>query len=166
MFNLRSTVVIGALCIGVLSVASLAASQEGASVTPLRAPPPLLIDGTLYSTLLRFQPFVLGPLPRATRPPSLPVLYASFIGLQLFDGYSTSHGLQNGATESNVLVRAAVEHPAALWAVKGGASFVSIYAAERLWRRHHKGQAIALMVASNVVMATVAVSNYSATRTR
>src|SRR5947209_7771364 len=33
-------------------------------------------------------------------------------------------------------------HPGALWAAKGGAAFLSIYTAERLWRQHHRGEAI------------------------
>jgi len=35
----------------------------------------------------------------------------------------------------------------------------AIYAAEQLWRQHHRGQAIAIMVASNGVMAIVAAHN-------
>src|SRR5471032_766916 len=74
--------------------------------------------------------------PVFVNPPSrgaaLPVLYVSLIGLQVYDGYSTQRGLDQGAVESNSFMSAVVSHPAALWAAKGGAAFVSIYKAERL----------------------------------
>jgi hypothetical protein len=100
----------------------------------------------------------------ASRGPVLPAMYVSLIGLQAYDGYSTTQGLSHGAVESNSFMSAVVNHPASLWAVKGGAAFASIYMAERLWRQHRRGQAIALMVATNVVMASVAVSNASILR--
>jgi hypothetical protein len=100
----------------------------------------------------------------ASRGSALPAMYVSLIGLQAYDGYSTTQGLSHGAVESNGFMSAVVNHPASLWAVKGGAAFASIYMAERLWRQHRRGQAIALMVATNVVMASVAVSNASIIR--
>jgi uncharacterized protein DUF5658 len=99
-----------------------------------------------------------------SRGSALPAMYVSLIGLQAYDGYSTAQGLSHGAVESNGFMSAVVNHPAGLWAVKGGAAFASIYMAERLWRQHRRGQAIALMVATNVVMASVAVSNASILR--
>lgn len=100
----------------------------------------------------------------ANRGSALPAMYVSLIGLQAYDGYSTTQGLSHGAVESNGFMSAVVNHPASLWAVKGGAAVASIYMAERLWRQHRRGQAIALMVATNVVMASVAVSNASILR--
>jgi hypothetical protein len=99
--------------------------------------------------------------PSASRGMALPAMYVSLIGLQVYDGYSTMTGLSHGAVESNGLMSAVVNHPAGLWAVKGAAAFGSIYMAERLWRQHRRGQAIALMVATNVVMLSVAASNAS-----
>ena len=154
-----------------VSIASLAAllacatpafAQDG---TALEAPPAaerlFLKDGTLYARLLNTPLFVIGQ-PERHRPPALPWLYMSFIGLEIMDGSSTSRGLARGAVESNPLVRLAVEHPASLWAVKGGAAVASIFAAERLWKRHHRSQAITLMVVSNAVMGVVAARNVSA----
>ena len=43
---------------------------------------------------------------------------------------------------------------------------MSIYVAERLWRGHHRGQAIAMMVVSNGIMAAVAASNASIIRSQ
>jgi Domain of unknown function (DUF5658) len=112
--------------------------------------------GGLWQTPVRVRP--------ASRGAALPAMYVSLIGLQAYDGYSTTTGLNHGAVESNGFMSAVVNHPASLWAVKGGAAFASIYMAERLWRQHRRGQAIALMVATNVVMASVAVSNASIIR--
>jgi hypothetical protein len=102
-----------------------------------------------------------GRVSAADRGPVLPALYVSLVGLQAYDGYSTSRGLGNGASEANPALRTLANNPGALWAVKGGTTVVSIYVAERLWRRHHRGQAIALMVASNGIMAAVAANNAS-----
>ena len=107
-----------------------------------------------------------GPVIPAMRGPVLPALYVSLLGLQAYDGYSTTRGLKNGAVESNVILGALASHPAALWAAKGGTALVSIYVAERLWRGHHRGQAIALMVVSNGIMAAVAASNASIIRSQ
>lgn len=105
-----------------------------------------------------------APVSPAFRGSALPSLYVSLIGLQAYDGYSTSRGLNHGAVESNGFMSGLASHPGALWAAKGGAAFVSIYTAERLWRQHRRGQAIALMVVSNGFMAAVAASNASVLR--
>jgi hypothetical protein len=100
-----------------------------------------------------------GPMASAERGPMLPSMYVSLIGLQMYDGYSTNHGLQNGASESNAALGTLARHPAAVWTVKGATAFASIYVAERLWRQHRRGQAIVLMVVSNGIMAAVAANN-------
>jgi hypothetical protein len=112
--------------------------------------------GGLWHTPVRVDP--------ASRGAVLPATYVGLIGLQAYDGYSTMRGLRHGAVESNGLMSAVANHPATLWAAKGGTAFVSIYMAERLWRQHRRGQAIALMVASNAIMASVAMSNASIIR--
>jgi len=120
--------------------------------------------------------------PRMTAPPSvnsgpvyeiapsrglvLPSLYVSFIALEVYDGYSTSQGLKNGASESNTFMASVASHPGALWAAKGAVTFLSIYTAERLWRQHHRGEAIAMMVAMNGIMVAVAASNASVIKQR
>jgi hypothetical protein len=131
-----------------LGFAAPAAAQEP-------APPPL------YARLLDLQPFVLGEEP-PSRPAILPPLYVSFIGLEVFDGYSTSRGLSQGASESNPFVRWSVDHRATLWAVKGAAAAGSIYFAERLWKKNRRAQAMTVMVVSNVVMVFVAARNVAA----
>jgi len=105
-----------------------------------------------------------GPMALDARGPLLPSMYASLIGLQAYDGYSTNHGLKSGASESNAALGTLARHPAAVWAVKGVTTFASIYAAERLWRQHRRGQAVVLMVVSNGIMAAVAANNAAVIR--
>jgi hypothetical protein len=107
-------------------------------------------------------PVVRGnPVPRG---PMLLSLYGAHVGLQAYDGYSTSRGLRDGATESNSALRGLAHNGPALWSVKAGAAFVSIYAAEKLWRRDRRGQAIAVMILSNGIMAAVAMNNAAVLR--
>jgi hypothetical protein len=105
-------------------------------------------------------------LARQTRPAILPALYVSFSALQVFDGYSTTTALGRGATEANPLMRRAGASPGVFWAVKAGAAFSSVYLSERLWRQRRRGQAIAVMVVSNGIMAAVAARNASVLRSR
>ena len=156
-----ATAIVATLTLAALvGLATPAAAQSAAAAQPA-APPPLVLAAPLYARLLDVPPFVLGA-PPLRRPAMLPALYASFIALEAFDGYSTSRGLSAGAVESNPVVRWSVQHPVTLWAVKGAAAAGSIYVAERLWRRNRRGQAIAVMILSNAVMGVVAARNVSA----
>lgn len=153
------------ICAAVLMAPAPASAQEETPSSPLALgalDKGLLKDGTLYAHLLDVPPFVIGDVPAGPRPTFLPMLYASLIGLEGVDGYSTSRGLARGATESNPFVRWAVDNPATLWAIKGAAAVGSIYVAERLWKRHQRTHAVAVMVVSNAVMAAVAARNFSA----
>jgi hypothetical protein len=95
----------------------------------------------------------------STRGGALPLLYASLIGLQAYDGFSTSRGLRKGAVESNAFMATLVKHPVSLWGAKAGTAFVSIYIAERLWKQRRRGAASAMMVVSNAMMIGVASNN-------
>jgi len=101
------------------------------------------------------------------RPLVLPPLYVSLAGLQLYDGYATLHGVNSGGQEANVLVGGLASKPAAFWAVKAGSTALTIVLAEQLWRKHHRGEAVVVMVMANGLMAYVAARNagtLSATR--
>jgi Domain of unknown function (DUF5658) len=90
----------------------------------------------------------------------LPSLYISLAALNAFDAYTTSKGLQSGVgRESNAMMQGIAGRSAALWAVKGGVTAMSIFAAERMWKNHNKVGAIATMMVSNGVMAVVAANN-------
>jgi hypothetical protein len=97
----------------------------------------------------------------AARGGLLPVLYASYVALQVFDGYTTTVGVKHGAVESNGMMQGIADRPAILWTVKGGVTVAAIYTAERLWRDHRRKQAIAVMALSNGIMAAVAARNAS-----
>ena len=138
---------------GVPALAAAANPEQDWVNLPVRMTAPA---GGLWLTPVRWIP--------ATRGPVLPSLYVSLIGLEAYDGYSTTRGLKNGAIESNTFMRRLAANPSALWVVKGGTTFVSIYMAERLWRKNHRGQAVAIMVVTNGLMAAVAVNNASVLR--
>ncbi len=70
-------------------------------------------------------------------------------------------GLQSGAVEANGVMKGITGSPVVFWAVKGAVTAASIVAAERLWKDHRRGAAIATMLATNGVMAIVAVRNAS-----
>ncbi len=106
------------------------------------------------------------PAPSATRireamsrPALLPVLYASYAGLQAYDVYSTRQALSRGAREANPLMQGTAGNSAAMIALKAGVTVSTIVAAERMWKRNNKVGAIAVLVASNSVAAIVASRN-------
>ena len=95
------------------------------------------------------------------RPAPLVSMYAGLAALQAYDFYSTSTALKNGAREANPMMSGIVGNPGAFLAVKAGVTGVSIFAAERMWRQHHRAQAIAVMAVTNSFMAFVAAQNHS-----
>jgi hypothetical protein len=99
-----------------------------------------------------------------SRGTALPVLYGILGGLQAYDGWSTVKAVRMGATEANPAIAGVASNAGAMWAVKAGATMASIYAAERLWRRHRRTEAIITMVAVNGAMAMVAAHNASVLR--
>jgi hypothetical protein len=155
MFRLLAVAMIALSCVCGLS--RNAAAQDPAD------PPDLFVRMTVPAATETRPPGRISPADRGS---VLPALYVSLGGLQAYDGYSTSRGLRNGAYEANSVMGTLASHPAALWAMKGGTAFVSILVAERLWRGHHRGQAIALMAVSNGIMAAVAASNASIIRSQ
>jgi hypothetical protein len=109
----------------------------------------------------------LPPVPTGDRSRGfvLPSLYASFIAFQVYDGYTTLTDRQRGVGTLNPLTQGISNRLVLRWAIKAGITHVvSITTAEHLWRQHHRGQAIALMVVSNGIMAAIAVRNTSVLR--
>ncbi len=105
----------------------------------------------------------LPPIDKARRPAALPVLYVSLAGLQVYDAYSTTRGLSQGARELNPLMRGIAGNSAALWTVKAATTASSILVAERLWKRNRTA-AILTMLALNGVVASVATHNWATLR--
>ncbi len=95
------------------------------------------------------------------RPGALMSMYAGLVALQSYDIYSTSAALKNGAREANPVMSGVVGNPTAFAAVKAGMTGLSIFAAEQMWRQHHRARAVVVMAASNGFMAFVAAHNRS-----
>ena len=128
-------------------LAALATLVVTASPTSAADREPLLGEGALT------QP------PPASRGVALSALYGTLITLQAYDGWSTVSGVRMGAAETNPALEGVASNTGAMWAVKAGATGASIYAAERLWRRNRRVQAVATMVAVNGIMAIAAARN-------
>ena len=85
-------------------------------------------------------------------------MYASYGALQVLDAYSTRRALDGHAHEVNPLMMPAARNTAALLAVKSATTAVSIYFAERAWKKNRKGTVV-LMAVLNGVTSAVAVHN-------
>ena len=105
----------------------------------------------------------IEPAPPA-RGTVVPALSISLAALQAYDVFSTTTALRNGGVESNPIMKGIAGNSLALTAVKAGTTTATIYLAHRLWRRHRRAQAIALMAITNGLMAGVALHNASVVR--
>jgi hypothetical protein len=135
---------------------SLAADHDAAVRTATTAIGAPLHEAAVADTDWLLRPVEFKP---ATRGGALPVLYVSLAALNALDAYTTSKGLSLGASESNPMMRVVAGNQAMLWAVKGSATTGSIVVAERLWRSHHKGGAVAVMLVTNGMLAVVSARN-------
>lgn len=99
------------------------------------------------------------------RPATLSGLYASWIGLQAYDTYSTLAGVSRGAAETNPFVNGLTRNRGMFFAAKASMTLVTVGVAEQMWREHHPGRAMALMAISNGVMAVVAARNAAVLQT-
>jgi hypothetical protein len=162
----RATVV--ALLFGLIGGPVLAADvvddkagvSEGRKADPLppKADATALAGGVDWS----LPPVHFGP---ATRGAVLPALYGSYAALQVFDAYTTLSGVRRGALEGNAVMSGMAANSAAVWGVKAGVTVSAVMISEHLWKQHRRGQAIAVMLAANGVMAGVAARNAAVLRT-
>ena len=94
------------------------------------------------------------------RPSALIPMYGSLVVLQGLDIHSTRRGMSSGKTrESNPLMGSVVENGAAFIAVKAASTAGTIWASEKLWKRHPK-KAVLFTVLVNATMAAVVAHNY------
>jgi hypothetical protein len=77
----------------------------------------------------------------------------------VYDTYSTLVGASRGAAETNPFVSGLTKNRAMFFTAKASMTLVTVGVAEQMWREHHPGRAIALMIVSNGVMAAVAARN-------
>ena len=97
----------------------------------------------------------------SARPKILTSLYVSYGSLQVLDVHSTSRALASGSgREANPALRGIAGNPAALIAVKAATAGATIWATEKL-RKKHRAAAIGFMAALNSFMAVVVAHNYS-----
>ena len=92
----------------------------------------------------------------AKRPAAMPVMYAGLGVLQALDVYSTRRAVSAGARETNPLLGSAAKNTTVMLAVKGASTALSIYFAERAWKRNPKGAMILMAVVNGVTAAVVA----------
>lgn len=92
------------------------------------------------------------------RPAVLPVMYAGLIGTQVWDVYTTSAALKNGAREANPIVGPFTSGGAKMIGFKVATTASTIYFTERLWKRSRVG-AVILLAAVNGTTAAVAIRN-------
>jgi hypothetical protein len=92
----------------------------------------------------------------AKRPAALPAMYAGLGALHALDLYSTRRAVAAGAREMNPLLAPAIKNAAAMVAVKGASTALSIYFAERAWKRNRKGAMVLMAVVNGVTAAVVA----------
>ena len=93
------------------------------------------------------------------RPPALVPLYVSLIALQVADGVTTYQAVtHHAAHEVNPAMRPFAGNQAALFAVKGTATAVTMYAVEKLWKKNRVA-AVLTMVGVNAAYAMVVANN-------
>ena len=151
------------VCGVLLSLAAPVAAQDPArpeDQAPVAAQEPVQ-PGDQAPRIVLTAPAAAPVRPASSRPATLVPLYAGLSVLQVYDGYSTIHGVRNGLAETNPLVGGLASRPALLWSLKAGSTAASIYLAEQYWRDHHPTKAIVTMIVANGVMAAVAARNAS-----
>ena len=100
-----------------------------------------------------------APAP-AHRPAALTPLYVSLVAVNVLDVTSTYDALHSAnAREANPVVSRIVDQPAAFIAVKAATTATTIWAAEKLWRKHRLA-AVAVVGMANAALATAVVNNY------
>jgi len=95
------------------------------------------------------------------RPLALSVLYGSYATLQVLDIVSTRQVIAAGGYEANPLMRSG-QLPRMI-AVKAASAGLSIYLAERMWKKNRAG-AIATMALANGLTAAIVAHNASLRR--
>jgi len=94
--------------------------------------------------------------PPQKRPTMLPVLYGSYALLQTMDIVSTKRAIAAGAHEANPLAKGG--NLGTTIGIKAATGAVTLFAAERLWKKSRTG-AVIMMVAANGLSAAVVAHN-------
>ena len=78
--------------------------------------------------------------------------------------FITSHNACAHIDQLDDVMKGVAQNPTTLLVAKATMTLTTIAIADTLWRNHHRGQAIAVMVISNGLMAAVAAKNASVLR--
>ncbi|HEY2849194.1 MAG TPA: hypothetical protein VGI97_04910, partial [Gemmatimonadaceae bacterium] len=125
---------LAALCVS--ATPALAADDPRIVQSPDSAP---AMDGVASTHVTLTASVVQEPLHETRlmpRPATLSRLYASWIGLQAYDTYSTLAGVGRGAAETNPFVSGLTNNRAMFFTAKASMTLVTIGVAEQMWREH------------------------------
>jgi hypothetical protein len=103
----------------------------------------------------------MAEAPSTKRPASLFALYGGFAALQAYDAYSTLAAVKAGGLELNPMLGGVARKPGAMIALKSAVTVASIAAADRLWKKGRKKQAVVMLAATSAAMTVVAINNHS-----
>ena len=161
------TLLICAAAAGYILAAVPAAAQQPdpVSATPgcLEAEEPPL-DAVFTRAPILTSPAPARQLGTAHRPAALAPLYVSLVSVNVLDVHSTYDALHSAnGREANPLLSGIVDRPAAFIAVKATTTAVSIWTAEKLWKKHRYA-AVAVVGISNAALAVAVVNNYRVAR--
>lgn len=96
------------------------------------------------------------------RPVALSALYGSYGTLQVLDVVSTRKAVAAGAREANPLMGSGTSARAV--AVKAAGTAISIYLAERMWKKNRVGAVVTMAIMNGISAAAVAHNARLATR--
>lgn len=115
---------------------------------------PTLSPSPVPAPALAAPPAAFRAWPQRRRPGALTGMYVTYGTLQMLDIYSTRRAIHGGAVEANPVMRPFVGNTAAMVALKGVSTAISVYCAEKAWKRNRKA-AVILMAALNGATALV-----------
>jgi hypothetical protein len=126
--------------------------------------PPLQIVSTQPPVLPAPPPAAAKRPAPADRPAALAPLYVSLVSVNILDVDSTYDALRSAnGREANPIVSRIVDRPAVFIAVKAATTAVSIWTAEKLWKKHRIA-AVAVVGIANATLAATVVNNYRIAR--
>ena len=116
--------------------------------------PAYAADGDGAPTTVPTLPVMRTP----TRPAALPLMYASLVGLQAYDVYSTRTALGRGAYEANPIMGGVAGSTTGLVVAKAASTAGIIFIGERLWKKNRVAAVVSVAIANGIV-AAIAMNN-------
>src|SRR5262245_37608401 len=148
-----------ACAFALLAVARDASGRQVADNPESGSTSPAATAQTIDSTSSQTSAVPLAVPLSSPRGALLTSLYVSTVSLQILDLHSTALAVNRGAVEINPVVSELLKHPGALLAGKIGVAAGTIYAVNKVAKRH-KTAAIVTLIAVDVGYAYVVARNY------